>query len=152
MQRMEAAHRFDVRVERGLACSTATADGSQFWPGYVRLQEGSRWAARGETARLVTRLLARERQFATTLRAYEPNRLVTYTSIQPSLPDAYHERHVEADGDGFVYRLVVELWGAKPEVEHLHRGKLDNDTIRMEFCHPTAPDRQVERSATPAGG
>jgi len=24
------------------------------------------------------------------------------------LPDAYHERHFEPDGDGFVYRLVVE--------------------------------------------
>ena len=40
--------------------------------------------------------------------AFEPNRLVTYTSTQPGLPDAYHERHFEADGDGFVYRLVVE--------------------------------------------
>jgi hypothetical protein len=24
------------------------------------------------------------------------------------LPDAYHERHFESDGEGFVYRLVVE--------------------------------------------
>jgi hypothetical protein len=48
-----------------------------------------------------------------TLRAYEPNRLVTCTSIQPGPPDAYHERHVGADGDGFVYRLVAELWGGE---------------------------------------
>jgi hypothetical protein len=33
---------------------------------------------------------------------------VTYTSTQPGLPDARHERHFEPDGDGFVYRLVVE--------------------------------------------
>jgi hypothetical protein len=33
---------------------------------------------------------------------------VTYTSTQPGLPDARHERHFEADGDGFRYRLVVE--------------------------------------------
>ena len=39
---------------------------------------------------------------------FEPNRLVTYTSTQPGLPDAYHERHFEPEGDGFVYRLVVE--------------------------------------------
>jgi hypothetical protein len=43
-----------------------------------------------------------------TIRAFEPNRLVIYTSTQPGLPDAYHERHFEPDGDGFVYRLVVE--------------------------------------------
>lgn len=39
---------------------------------------------------------------------FEPNRLVTYTSTQPGLPDASHERHFEPDGDGFVYRLVVD--------------------------------------------
>jgi hypothetical protein len=33
---------------------------------------------------------------------------VTYTSTQPGLPDAYHERRFEPDGEGFVYRLVVE--------------------------------------------
>jgi hypothetical protein len=43
-----------------------------------------------------------------TIKAFEPNRLVTYTSTQPGLPDAYHERHFEPDGDGFLYRLVVE--------------------------------------------
>ena len=32
----------------------------------------------------------------------------SYTSTQSGLPDAYHERHFEPDGDGFVYRLVVE--------------------------------------------
>jgi hypothetical protein len=43
-----------------------------------------------------------------TITALEPNRLVSYTSTQPGLPDARHERHFEADGEGFVYRLVVE--------------------------------------------
>jgi hypothetical protein len=33
---------------------------------------------------------------------------VTYTSTQGGLPDARHERHFEADGNGFLYRLVVE--------------------------------------------
>jgi hypothetical protein len=44
-----------------------------------------------------------------TLERFEPNRLVTYASTQPGLPDARHERHFEPDGDGFVYRLVVEF-------------------------------------------
>ena len=43
-----------------------------------------------------------------TITAFEPNRLVTYTSTQPGLPDAQHERRFEPDGAGFVYRLVVE--------------------------------------------
>jgi hypothetical protein len=108
VERVEAAHRYDVPVERGFAFITDTANWSRFWPGYVRLVEGSRWAASGDTARLVTRLLGRERELTMTLRAFEPSRLVTSTSTQPGLPDAYHERHFEPDGDGFVYRLAVE--------------------------------------------
>lgn len=108
MERVDAAHRYDVPVERGFAFITDTRSWRKYWPGYVRLEEGSRWGASGETARLVTRLFGRERELVMTLRTFEPNRLVTYTSVQPGLPDAYHERHFEADGDGFVYRLVVE--------------------------------------------
>lgn len=108
MERVEAAHRYSVPVQRGFAFITDTANWSRFWPGYVRLAEGSRWGATGDTARLVTRLLGRERELTMTITAFEPNRLVAYTSTQPGLPDASHARHFERDGDGFIYRLVVE--------------------------------------------
>jgi hypothetical protein len=108
MQRVEAAHRYDVPVERGFAFITDTANWSTFWPGYVRLEEGSRWGATGDTARLVTRLLGRDRELTMTITTFEPDRFVAYTSAQPGLPDAYHERHFEPDGAGFIYRLVVE--------------------------------------------
>lgn len=108
MMRIEAAHHYGVPVEHGFAFITDTLNWSTFWPGYVRLEEGSRWRAVGDTARLVTRLLGRERLLTMTITAFEQDRLVTYTSTQPGLPDAYHERHFEPDGDGFVYRVVVE--------------------------------------------
>lgn len=76
--------------------------------GYVRLEEDSSWGASSDTARLLTRLLGRERLLTMTITAFEPNRLVTYMSKQPGLPDASHERHFEPDGAGFVYRLVVD--------------------------------------------
>ena len=107
-KRVEAVHRFDVPVERGFAYITDTANWSSYWPGFVRLDAASRWGEPGDTARLVTRLLGRERELVMTLRSFERNRLVTYTSRQPGLPDAQHERHFEGDGDGFRYRLVVE--------------------------------------------
>lgn len=97
-----------ARGGRGFAFITDAANWPGFWPGYVRLVEGSRWAASGDTARLVTRLLGRERELTMTVTALEPNRLVTYTSTQPGLPDARHERRFEPAGDGFVYSLVVE--------------------------------------------
>jgi hypothetical protein len=108
MERIEAAHRYDVPVERGFAFITNTANWSKFWPGYVRLVEGSRWGASGDTAGLVTRLLGRDRELTMKITTFEPDRLVAYTSTQPGLPDAYHERHFEPDGVGFIYRLVVE--------------------------------------------
>jgi hypothetical protein len=43
VERVEAAHRFDVPVERGFAFITDTANWSKYWPGYVRLEQGSRW-------------------------------------------------------------------------------------------------------------
>jgi uncharacterized protein YndB with AHSA1/START domain len=108
MKRVEAAHRYGIPVERGFAFITDTANWPKFWPGYVRLEEGSSWRAAGDTARLTTRLLGRERLLTMRITAFEPNRLVTYTSTQPGLPDASHERHFEPNQGGFVYRLVVE--------------------------------------------
>jgi hypothetical protein len=108
VKRISAARRYDVPVECGFAFITNPENWSKFWPGYVRLERGSRWEAIGDRARLVTRLFLRERELTLTLMALEPNRLVTYTSTQPGLPDAYHERHFDRDGDGFVYGLVVE--------------------------------------------
>jgi hypothetical protein len=106
--RIESAQRYDVSVEQGFAFITNPANWPTFWPGFVRLEPDSSWGASGDTARLVTRVLGRERTLTMTVTKFEPNRLVTYTSTQPGLPDVEHERHFERDGDGLVYRLVVE--------------------------------------------
>ena len=44
-----------------------------------------------------------------TLTRIVPYELVEYSSVQRGLPRARHERHFAADGDGFAYRIVVEL-------------------------------------------
>jgi Polyketide cyclase / dehydrase and lipid transport len=106
--RVEDSHRYAVPVERGFAFITDTANWPKFWPGFVRLESGSSWGAKGDTARLVTRLLGRDRQLSMTVTDFQRDRLVTYQSSQPGLPDARHERHFERDDGGFVYRLVVE--------------------------------------------
>ena len=108
MERVEAARRYEVPVERGFAFITNPENWPTFWPGYVRLEEGSSWGASGDTARLVTRLFGRERELTMTIAVFEPNRMVTYASTQPGLPEAYHERHFEPYRGGFLYRLVVE--------------------------------------------
>ncbi len=86
MTRIASSHPFVVPVEQGFAFITNTENWPSFWPGYVRLEPGSTWGATGDTAHLVTRILGRKRALAMTVTAFEPNRLVTYTSTQPGLP------------------------------------------------------------------
>jgi Polyketide cyclase / dehydrase and lipid transport len=150
MKRVQSAHRFDFPLERGFAYITNTANWARFWPGYVRLEEGSSWGAVGDTARLVTRLLGRERLLTMTVTAFEPNRLVTYTSMQPGLPDAAHERRFEPDGPGFVYRLVVE-YEPRSGLAGLFDRLLLARAIRRAF-HRTFTALEHEFSSPPASG
>ena len=146
MKRIEAAHRYDVAVERGFAFITDTANWSSYWPGFVRLEDGSSWGAVGDTARLTTRLLGRERELTMTITAFEPNRLVTYTSTQPGLPDARHERHFEPDGEGFVYRLVVEYEPRGGTAGLFDRVLLDRGIRRAFQSTFVALERELEVS------
>ena len=132
MTRIEASHRFNVPVERAFAFITDPANWPTFWPGYVRLIEGSRWRATGDVARLITRLLGSQRELTMTITAFEPYRLVTYTSTQSGLPDARHERHFTAAGPAFVYGLVVE-YGARPGMAGLFDRLLLPRALRRAF-------------------
>jgi hypothetical protein len=105
---VEHSHRFSTRLERGFDYITDIDNWPAYWPGLVRIETGSHWAAPGDTATLVIRLLGREVELVLTLEELEPHRLVKYTSVQHGLPDAHHERHFADAGAGFDYRLVVE--------------------------------------------
>jgi hypothetical protein len=143
-KRIEAAHRFDVPVERGFAFITDTGNWASYWPAFVRLEDGARWREPGDTTRLVTRLLGRERELTMTLRSFEQNRLVTYTSRQHGLPDARHERHFESDGDGFRYRLVVEYEPRRGAAGVLDRVLLPRAVRRALEDTITALDKTLE--------
>ncbi|HVD24738.1 MAG TPA: SRPBCC family protein, partial [Gaiellaceae bacterium] len=106
--RVEREQTFGVTVEEGFAFITDPANWPRYWPGFVRVEQGSRWSEPGDQARVVTRLLGREVELHMTLRRFEPNRLVEYESRQRGLPDARHERHFATADGGFRYRLVVE--------------------------------------------
>ncbi len=108
-QRVEVADRFAVTLRDGFDYITDIGNWPAYWPGLVRIEPGSRWSSAGDRARLVLRLLGRETEMSMTLGRIEPYRLVEYTSEQPGLPDARHERHFADDGrGGLAYRLVVE--------------------------------------------
>lgn len=143
-RRVEVAHRFDVSVEHGFAFITDTGNWPSYWPGFVRFEEDSSWGAPGDTARLVTRLLGRERELTMTLRSFERNRLVTYTSRQPGLPDAHHERHFEGDGDGFRYRLVVEYEPRGGVAGFVDRTLLPRAVRRALACTLAGLERALE--------
>jgi uncharacterized protein YndB with AHSA1/START domain len=106
--RIEREHVFDVPLAAGFEYVTDPANWPSYWPGIVRVEPGSRWAAVGDEARIVIALLGRHVELRMLLRRFEPNHLVEYDSTQDGLPDARHERHFEQAGGGFRYRLVVE--------------------------------------------
>lgn len=106
--RIEHEHHFSMPVEAGFAFITDMANWPRYWPGFVRIESGSRWSAPGDRARIVVRLLGREVELRMTLRHFEENQLVEYESTQSGMPDAHHERHFVPANGGFLYRLVVE--------------------------------------------
>jgi hypothetical protein len=106
--RIEHEHVFSVPLAVGFEYVTNLANWPSYWPGIVRVEPSSRWAAPADEARIVIELLGRQVELRMVLRRFDPDRLVEYDSTQDGLPDAHHERHFEADGSGFRYRLVVE--------------------------------------------
>jgi Polyketide cyclase / dehydrase and lipid transport len=107
--RVEVDHHFAVPLGQGFDYITDLRNWPQYWPDLVRIEPESRWSEPGDRARLVLRLLGRETEMTMTLGRIEARRLVEYTSVQPGLPEARHERHFADDGHGGLdYRLVVE--------------------------------------------
>lgn len=107
--RIEAERRFDVPVREGFDYITDQANWPSYWPGLVRIEPGARWSEPGDVTRIVVRILGRAVPLEMTLRRLDPPRLVEYTSTQPGMPDARHERVFE-DADGRLhYRIAVEL-------------------------------------------
>jgi uncharacterized protein YndB with AHSA1/START domain len=96
--RIAASQRFPVSVREGFDYITDQANWAQYWPGLIRIEPGSRWSVPGDVTRIIVRLLGREVPLEMTLRRFEPPRLVEYTSTQPGMPDARHERHFEDAG------------------------------------------------------
>jgi uncharacterized protein YndB with AHSA1/START domain len=120
--RIEAERRFPVSVREGFDYITDQRNWPQYWPGLVRIEPGSRWSGPGDVTRIVVRLLGRDVPLEMTLRRFEPPRLVEYTSTQPGMPDARHERHFEDAGGALQYRIAVEL---EP------RGLYDRTVVRL---------------------
>jgi uncharacterized protein YndB with AHSA1/START domain len=107
--RLEAERCFDVPVREGFDYITDQRNWPEYWPGLVRIEPGARWSDPGDVTRIVVRLLGRPVPLEMTLRRFEPPHYVEYTTTQPGMPDARHER-VFADADGRLrFRIAIEF-------------------------------------------
>jgi len=109
MPEVSISARFAFPLRDGYDYITDIGRWPEYWPNLIRIAPGSRWARPGDSARLTLKLLGRPAELEMTLSRIEPYRLVEYTSVQHSLPDARHERHFAEAGEGFDYRIVIEL-------------------------------------------
>jgi Polyketide cyclase / dehydrase and lipid transport len=107
--RIAADRHFDFSLRAGFDYITDLRSWPEYWPDLIALAPESRWSQPGDTARLTLRLAGRPRELQMTLTRIVPYRLVEYSSVQRGLPPAGHERHFAEQGDGFAYRIVVEL-------------------------------------------
>ena len=73
--RLEAERRFDVPVREGFDYITDQRNWPEYWPGFVRIEPGSRWSEPGDVTRMVVRIVGREVPLEMTLRRFEPPRL-----------------------------------------------------------------------------
>jgi uncharacterized protein YndB with AHSA1/START domain len=107
--RLEIEHRFDVPLREGFDYITDQRNWPEYWPGFVLIEPGSRWREPGDVTRMRVRLAGRAVPLEMTLRRFEPPHYVEYTTTQPGIPDARHQR-VFAEADGRLhYSLAVEL-------------------------------------------
>jgi polyketide cyclase/dehydrase/lipid transport protein len=130
--RVVAGTRFDYPLQAGFDYITDLRSWPEYWPNLISLRPESRWSEPGDTAWLTLKLAGRATELEMTLTRLVPCRLVEYTSVQRGLPVARHERHFDEDGDGFGYRIVVDL-----EPRGGLRGVFDRLVVR----------RAVERTA-----
>jgi hypothetical protein len=105
---MRIEHEPDAPLETAFDYITRLENWPAYWPGIVRVEEGSRWGSPGDEARIVVKLLGRDVELRMRLRRFEPYRFVEYVSVQDGLPDGRHERRFEPVGSGFRYTLLVE--------------------------------------------
>lgn len=106
---IEMKRAFPVPVSQAFAYITDMSNWAAYWPDFVRIHDpaNAQWGQPGDTVTVVLKLLNRERGLNMRLEKFQKDTLVTYSSRQRGLPDAWHERHFHATTDGFEYRLVV---------------------------------------------
>jgi uncharacterized protein YndB with AHSA1/START domain len=106
--RLEAERRFDVPVPEGFDYITDQRNWPEYWPGFERIEPDSRWGAPGDLTRIVVRLLGRTVPLEMRLQRFEPPHYVEYTTTQPGLPDARHQRRFEDADGGLRFQIVIE--------------------------------------------
>jgi uncharacterized protein YndB with AHSA1/START domain len=107
--RLAVERRFGVPVRAGFDYITDQRNWPEYWPGFVRLEPGSRWSGPGDVTRIVVRLLGRPVPLEMTLRRFEPPHYVEYTTTQPGMPDARPERVFEVAVGALCFRFATEF-------------------------------------------
>ena len=111
MINVEVTHSFPVTVGDAFAYITDTQNWSEYWPGFVRIEDSERvsWDAPGDTVTVVIKLMGREVELDMTLEEFQQDSLVRYASHQRGLPPARHERRFTPAPSGFDYTLSVSF-------------------------------------------
>jgi uncharacterized protein YndB with AHSA1/START domain len=147
--RLEVERRFDVPLRQGFDYITDQRNWPEYWPGFVDIEPGSRWSAPGDVTRMRVRLLGRPVPLEMTLHRFEPPHYVEYTTTQPGIPDARHERVFADAGGRLHYVVAVELELNSLYERHVVRRGITRAMRRTLANLDTAFDRSARDRTNP---
>ena len=140
--RVEREHRFDVPLAAGFEYVTDIANWPSYWPGIIRVEPGSRWAAPGDEARIVVELLGRQDCCLTAQEIFDQlradGRPVGIASVYRALE--------QLSKDGFVQR--IDIGAGTTRFEPIHAGGEHHHHLVCDDCGKVEAfaDDQLERT------
>lgn len=111
MRRVEVERVLPVGRSEGFDYITDVQNWQTYWPHVVEVRNPATtsWAQRGDRATVVVESRGKPVEMSLELDELVPYERVMYRSVQPELPEFWHERHFgERDGQ-LDYMLVIEF-------------------------------------------
>jgi len=107
--RLEVERVLPVGRTEGFDYITDVRNWATYWPHVIDVRDADRtsWSQAGDRASVVVESRGNPVEMSLELDELVPYERVTYRSVQPGLPDFWHERHFGERDGSLDYRLVI---------------------------------------------
>lgn len=109
MMRLDVERVLPVGRTEGFDYITEVRNWGTYWPHVIEVRDADQtsWSRPGDRASVVVESRGKPVEMSLELHELIPYERVTYRSVQPGLPDFWHERHFGERDGALDYRLVI---------------------------------------------